>query len=147
MSKRRRGQRHHIRAKKRQLVTVSLNGNWSGTEALGCFSRGQGDRPSLREAAPCPETRMSDFASCFTSPSCSHVTDSSAWGEAESLASCPQGTGGPVTSPCHFSEPGMLLTVHAASLRLTEFITGMEGECIHSTMPLNSCYSFCFTPV
>lgn len=90
---------------------------------------------------------MSDFASCFTSPSCGHVTDSSARGEAESLASRSKGTGGPVTSPCHFSEPGMLLIVHAANLRLTQFITGMEGECIHSMMPLNSCYSFCSTPV
>lgn len=39
MSKRKRGQRLDLRAKKRQLVMVSLNGNWTGTEVLVCSFR------------------------------------------------------------------------------------------------------------
>lgn len=34
VSKRKRGQRHDLNAKKRELVMVSLNGNLSGTEVL-----------------------------------------------------------------------------------------------------------------
>lgn len=84
---------------------------------------------------------MSDFPSCFPSPA-------AAGGEAENLASPrPQGTGGSITSPCHFSEPGMLLTVHAANLGLAQFKNGMERNCTCSMMPLNSCYSFCFTTI
>lgn len=102
-----------------------------GTEAVQKHSadlqRGQGGRLGLCEAAPCSEVHVSDIASHFTSL---QVTNSSACGEVECLASPhPQGTGGSVTSLCYFSELGMLLTVQAANLWLTQFLTGTEGEC------------------
>ena len=116
--------------------SIKRESEWHRSTQL-LLQRGQGNSPSTRGAAPHPEIHVSDFASCFTSPCCGHVTDSSAQASPR-----PRGTGGSAASPCHFSEPGMLLTV-----RLTQFVTGMEGEGTCSMMPLNTSYSFWFTSV